>query len=151
MKKWILMLLAVLWFAVLPSRGTELGQLHPVSLLAVQTEGKTIQVLTDTMDEGTGETLDAALQNLEDTTPGHIFLDTAENLILTEQTRYLLPQLKQLLRPGVAVCLAKTQIDPKTAADYLNTHIPKSRLSDTQEHSTLQELTYSEERYFLEK
>ena len=151
MKKWILMLLAVVWFAVLPSRGTELGQLHPISLLMVQTEGKTIRVITDTMDEGTGETLDGALRNLEDTTPGHIFLDTAENLLLTEQTRYLLPQLKQLLRPGVAVCVAKTPIDPQTAADYLNNHIPKSRLSDTQEHTPLQELTYIEERYFLEK
>lgn len=151
MKKWIVMLLAALWFTVLPSSGTELGQLHPVSLLAIQTEGKTIHISTDTMDEGAGETLDAALRNLEDTTPGHIFLDTAENLILTEQTRFLLPRLKQLLRPGVTVCIAKTQIDPKTAADYLNTHIPKFRLSDTDEHSPLQELTYSEERYFLEK
>ena len=84
MKKWVIMLLALLAFAALPTSGTELGELHPVSLLMVQTQGKTIQLLTDTQDRGSGETLDGALKNLEDTTPGHLFLDTVEYLILTE-------------------------------------------------------------------
>ena len=33
MKKWLIMVLALLAFAVLPTSGTELGELHPVSLL----------------------------------------------------------------------------------------------------------------------
>lgn len=151
MKKWIWMLLALLALTALPSPGTELGELHPVSLLMVSAQGKNIQLRTDTMDRGEGETLDAALQNLEDTTPGHLFLDTAENLILTEQTRFLLPQLKKLLRPGVAVCITDTELDMETAPEYLHTHIPQNKLSDTDESTPLQKLTYSEERYFLEK
>lgn len=151
MKKWIFMLLALLAFIALPSSGTELGQLHPVSLLVVRTQGKTIQLLTDTLDVGAGETLDTALQNLEDTTPGHVFLDTVEHLILTEQTRFLIPQLKQLLRPGVTVCVSESELDMQTTPEYLRTHTPQYKLSDTNASTPLQRLTYSEERYFLEK
>ena len=150
MKKWMFMLLALLAFTVLPSSGTELGELHPVSLLVVRTQGRNIQLLTDTVDVGAGETLDAALQNLEDTTPGHLFLDTVENLILTEETIYLIPQLKQLLRPSVTVCVTESELNSETAPEYLHTHTPKQKLSDADESTPLQKLTYSEERYFLE-
>lgn len=151
MKKWIFLLLALLAFTALPSPGTELGELHPVSLLMVRTQGKTIQLLTDSSDLGEGETLDAAVQNLEDTTSGHIFLDTVEHLILTEQTKFLIPQLKQLLRPSVTVCVSESELDPETIPEYLHTHTPKQKLSDADESTPLQKLTYSEERYFLEK
>ena len=151
MKNWTVMLLALLAFSVLPSSGTELGELHPVSLLVIRSQGKNIQLLTDTLDSGIGETLDAALRNLEDTTPGHVFLDTVENLILTEQTQYLIPQLKRLLRPGVTVCNVESELNPETVPEYLNAHTPKYKLSDVDESTPLQSLTYSEERYFLEK
>lgn len=151
MKKWTFMLLAILTFALLPSSGTELGELHPVSLLVVRAEGNNIRLLTDTADVGEGETLDAALQNLEDTTPGYLFLDTVETLILTEETQFLIPQLRQMLRPGVTVCATESELDPETATEYLNTHIPRYKLSDVDESTSLQKLAYTEERYFLEK
>lgn len=151
MRKWIFLLLAMLAFTALPSPGTELGELHPVSLLVVRAQEKNIRLETDTMDVGEGETLDAALQNLEDTTPGHLFLDTVEYLILTEQTRFLIPQLKQLLRPGVTVCVTESEVNPETAPEFLHTHTPEQRLSDTDEFSPLKKLIYTEERYFLEK
>ena len=150
MKKWIV-LLALLAFELLPSQGTELGEIHPISLLAVDMEGKNICLSTDTMDTGVGETLDAALANLEDTTPGHLFLDTAENLVVTEQSRFLIPELEAVLRPGVMVCMTDTEIDLNTASEFLHQHIPRYRLSETDETTPLQMLTYSEERYFLEK
>ncbi len=151
MKKWLIMVLALLIFAVLPTSGTELGELHPVSLLMIQTQGKQIQLYTDTLDQGNGETLDAALKNLKDTTPGHLFLDTVEYLILTEQTRYLIPQLKQLLRPGVVVCMGEGELDVQALPEYLKTHTPEISLRDADEKTPLQKLSNSEERFFLEK
>ena len=151
MKHWVFMLLALLALSVLPSPGTELGELHPVSLLLVDTEEKSIRLTTDTMDRGMGETLEGALRNLEDTTPGHLFVDTVEHLIVTEQTRYLLPQLKQILRPGVVVCITESEIDPKTVPEFLRAHIPKTRLSEAEESTPLEKLSMSEERYFLER
>ena len=73
MKNWIMMTLALMAFSLLPSPGTELGELCPVSVLAVETEGKQIRLSTDTMDVGVGETLDAALQNLRKPHPGTCF------------------------------------------------------------------------------
>lgn len=151
MRKWWIMVLALLALPVLPSSGTELGELHPVSILLVQTQGKTVQLLTDTQDFGEGETLDAALKNLEDTTPGHLFLDTVEYLILTEQTQYLIPQLQQLLRPGVAVCAAENDLNLEGLPEYLKTHGPETVLRDADERTLLQKLTCSEERFFLGK
>ena len=151
MRKWWIMALALLVFGMLPASGTELGELHPVSILLVQTQGKNVQLFTDTQDLGEGETLDAALKNLEDTTPGHLFLDTVEYLILTEQTQYLMPQLKQLLRPGVAVCASEDDLNLEALLEYLKTHTPKTTLGDADETTPLQMLTCSEERFFLGK
>ena len=54
MKNWIMMTLALMAFSLLPSPGTELGELRPVSVLAVETEDKQIRLTTDTMDVGVG-------------------------------------------------------------------------------------------------
>lgn len=150
MKHWVFAVLALLVLSVLPSPGTELGELHPISLLVVDTEGKQVRLTTDTLDRGFGETLEGALRNLEDTTPGHLFVDTVEHLIITEQTRYLLPQLKQILRPGVAVCIIESEIDPKTAPEFLRSHTPITKLSEAAESTPLEKLSMSEERYILE-
>ena len=151
MKNWIMMTLALMAFSLLPSPGTELGELRPVSVLVVETEDKQIRLSTDTMDVGVGETLDGAMQNLEETSSGHLFLDTVENLVLTERSRFLLPQLKTILRPGVTVCIAESEIDLETVPEFLHTHVPSHHLADTDESTPLQKLTCSEERYLLEK
>lgn len=151
MKKWIILLLALLLSTMLPSPGTELGELRPVSVLKVETEGKRIRLSTDTMDAGVGETLDGALRNLEDTTPGHVFLDTVENLVITKETRFLLPELKKILRPTVTVCVAEADLDLETASEYLHSHAPEMKLHNTDETTPLEKLTCLEERYFLGK
>ena len=103
------------------------------------------------MDAGVGETLDGALRNLEDTTTGHVFLDTVENLVITKETRFLLPELKRLLRPTVRVCMTEAELDMETASDYLHSHTPQTELRDTDEATLLEKLTWMEERYLLGK
>lgn len=151
MRNLIIMALALLLLTMLPFPGTELGELRPVSVLGVEAEEKQIRISTDTMDVGVGETLDGALRNLEDTTPGHVFLDTVENLVITEEARYLLPQLRSILRSTVTVCIAESGIDLEAASEFLHNHIPEKKLRDTDETTPLQKLTRSEERYLLEK
>ena len=151
MKKWIIPVLALLALTLLPSPGTELGELQPISLLMVEAVGKEIRLSTDTMDAGVGETLDGALRNLEDTTTGHVFLDTVENLVITKETRFLLPELKRLLRPTVRVCMTEAELDMETASDYLHSHTPQTELRDTDETTLLEKLAWMEERYLLGK
>ena len=90
LKHWIWAVLALLALAVLPSPGTELGQLHPVSLLEAGTAERQVYLKTDTNQIGWGETLDAAIEDLEQTTPGHLFLDTVQTLIVRPDAKFLL-------------------------------------------------------------
>lgn len=151
MKKLLLAAAVLLAFAALPSPGTELGQLHPVSVLLVDREERQVTVRTDTGQLGTGETLTAALRELRETTPGHIFLDTAAYLVLQGQAKSLLPELQQLLRPGVRVCTADDPADAEQLADFLKTHSPDARLSDITPETPLQNIHSMEGRLILEK
>lgn len=149
MRRWPWMLLALLAFSLLPSRGTELGQLRPASIIYIESENRQIKISTDTMDTGYGETLDAALKDLHAAAPGYLFLDTVENLLLQKNTVTHIPQLRQLLRPGVRVCYAASADDLEAAAKYLHTHVPTHTLSD--ETKAYDSLIWKEERYILEK
>lgn len=150
MRRYVILLAALLAFRLLPSAGTELSQLRPASLLCVSTQGKTIRVQTDTEDEGYGETLEAALQNMHASSLGVIRLDTVERLLLSEAALYLIPQLREQLRPTVRVCVAEGKMEPKSAGEYLLNHIPEKKLMDVAGRKDLQSLNYSEGRYILE-
>lgn len=149
MRRWIWMLAALVLLAVLPNGGTELGELRPAAVLAVWQEDTQVVLETDTGDVGRGGTLELALENLRQTTPGNVFLETVEDLLVSEQTRRLLPDLQKLLRPGVRVCVAEP-MDLESVWEYLKIHTPKAILSDSSEATKLQTLNREEERYVLE-
>lgn len=151
MRTWLLLLALLFVLAGLPNGGTELGELHPVSLLLVEMDEKMIAVQTDTRQYGRGETLALALQNLEETTTGHIFLDTVTNLVLTEGTQALIEEWKAFLRPGVRVCLAVDEVDARAAGEYLLSHAPLNQLERVGENTHLQILRNVEGGYLLEK
>lgn len=150
MKKWLLAAVLLLAFSALPSPGTELGKLHPVSVLLVES-GEKVTVETDTGQSGAGESLPDALRNLSETTPGHIFLDTVEYLVLQGSADSLIPDLRQLLRPGVRVCTTGEETDPAELAEYLPTHAPGTRLSEIDAGMHLPEIRKSEGRLILEE
>lgn len=131
MKHWALAAAALILITLLPSGGKELGSLHPAALLHVCREGMQIQIRTDTGDNGIGETLEAAIRNLEETTPGIVLLDTVEALVLGEGTKHLLPDLRAILRPGVNVCTAQKLQNEAEAYAYLHAHPSGHRLDDT--------------------
>ena len=82
--KRLLLYIAALTLLLLADRGTDLGSLRPVELVQL-TEEKGILVLkTDTGDSGWGLTLGQAVAKLKETTPGQIYLDTADYLLLEE-------------------------------------------------------------------
>lgn len=151
MRRWIVMLAALLAFRLLPSAGTELSKLRPASLLYVNTQGKQIQLTTDTGDAGSGETLEAALQNMRDSSSGVIYLDTVEHLMVANSAAYLMPQLAELLRPTVRLCRAEGELNPEEAGAFLQAHIPRNQLHEQTDVRKLQYLKYQEGRYTLEE
>lgn len=150
MKRWLLAAALALLLFMLPHPGTELGELHPVSLLLVELDGRDIRLETDTHMIGRGETLDAALRNLESTTPGYLFLDTAENLVLRNSALFLLPELSQCLRPNVGVCIAEGALRLDELPVFLKIHPPGLSLSRAVDEKSIPILYETEGGYLLE-
>lgn len=152
MRRWPIMLAALLLMGMLPTRGTEISKLRPVKLLYVYREDEKTTVSTDTGDFGDGASLQDALQDLEKTSPGYIYLDTVEMLIITKETKSELNQFCRILRPSVRVCAGTNGMDPKAASEYLEAHPPGRTLMELQNGKTkLPELYMEEERYRIEQ
>ena len=149
MKRWIWILGAV---ALLLSAGSrrELARLEPVELLYIYEDGGMIVLAADTGDSGKGKTLEEAEKDLKDKASGQIFLDTAEELVVTAETEKLLPQLRQILRPAMKVCLADGEIDPEQAAAYLRARKIRVTLGSLRDPAVmLPKLERKEGRYRL--
>lgn len=124
MKRWMAMLAAALTMVLFAESGTRLEQLKPVGLLYLTQTGNQLTLRTDGGDTGRGDTLDAAAEDLCSTSPGRIFLNTTEMIIVTEKTLWTLPQLQKLVRPAAQICLGVGPVAPKEAAEYLQVHDP---------------------------
>ena len=127
---WILLAALVLF---LPDRGTDIGRLLPVELVTVCREEEMFLVETDTGQFGLGDTLEEAMADLKNAAPGVVFFDTADHLLLTEETLRT-EGLSAFFRPGVRVLLVEGEIDPEEAAEYLRSRkagVPLKKLGET--------------------
>lgn len=121
MKRWIVYAVAAAaLLALRPKEMKDVSGLIPIELLYINKEAGWIRVETDTGNFGVGRDLEAALKDLENTAPGKIFLETADYLIVTGDTAYLLPKLVTVLRPAAEVCLG-IEADAQ-AVEYLKAH-----------------------------
>lgn len=127
MKLWLWLALAGVVAAVLgfmPFERTDVAKLRPVEVIAVSVHEGNIEVDTDTDASGTGEDLNVAFENMKKTTPGNVFLDTADFLLLEPGCEDLLPELTAYLRPGCQICLCIGKLDMEKAAMFLRSHEP---------------------------
>lgn len=137
-------LLAVL--TMLPHAGTDVGELRPVQVLYI-TKDAHYQVRTDTEDSGAGQTLQEALNDLEATASGHIYLNTVDYLILTEETRDCRQELGERLRPSVELYTAVGEIDIDRVGEFLKAHPTNYTLRKAD--SQIPILSMEEGRYHL--
>lgn len=151
MRRWILALAILAIWPWLPSRGTELGQLHPVSLLVVHSLDREVVLSADTGATGTGETFAAALHNMEQTTPGKVFLDTTGQIVLVGDCTFLLPELSERLRSNVLVCRMEHEPEAAEASQFLQMHPPGVTLAQWNAGEQPPMLKVTEGRYLLEE
>lgn len=153
MKRWPWYIAALSLIAVLnllPFSGTDVAQLKPVEVLWIYQTEDGVVIETDTLDRGIGSDPEDAFDDLMQTTSGHIFLETADYLLLDRQTLALLPHLMGRLRPACGVCIAEGQIDMEQVASFLNAHPLKHTLQDCSEgHAPIQLLKAEEGRMYL--
>lgn len=145
---WILGLLCLSLFR--GAARAELGQLQPVELVQVTTCGGAVRVRTDTGLFGEGADLQEALHDLYQTTPGKVYLETADFLLVTPATAGYMEELKKLLRPGTEIAQINCLADGRKAADFLRAHSPGIVLRQCSHTADLPRLLTEGERYELE-
>ena len=128
MKRWAWILCGILLMGTGGKTGEDLETLKPVCLLEVSWKKGSVMLRTDTGDYGTGASLQSALKDMEETSSGRIFLETADFLLLEGNAEALLPEIWEKLRPAVRVCRTEEKLDLRQAAEYLSVHLPETTL-----------------------
>ena len=141
MKKILLYILLLGAALILPVEGTDVGKLLPVELVQLDKMGDTVVISTDAGATGTGETVKAAIRDMEKTAAGIVFLDTADYLLVTESAMEEVESIKEHLKPSVRVCIQHVEMNLKDAAAYLSVHKPEHQLRSCQDPQSLQILT----------
>ena len=117
----IVLYLCILALPVLaPVARLDVAKLEPVQTVAVRIEEREIIIETDSKNRGRGKTVRAAVEDLEENTPGVIYLDTAQYLLLTEDAARYSDELKNYMRTSVKVSLWDGKGNIETAAQYLD-------------------------------
>lgn len=122
-----IVILALLFLA--PVERLDVAKLEPVQTVAISTENAEVVLQTDTENTGRGADALGALQDLEDNTPGVIYLDTAEYLLVTEDAVSYVEQLRSRLKPSVKVSMWDGKGSVRDAARYLSVHGKQPKLS----------------------
>lgn len=150
MKRWM-GLLAGFALAVFlaPSEEADISSLRPVELLSLYKEEGEVYVEADTGDVGRGVDLRSALEDMKATSPGEIFLETADYVMVTEETKAYLPELKKILRPATEIVQTQDRIETAAAAGFLSVHGPGVVLKDCSTESVLPELVIRGGRCYL--
>ena len=117
------------------------GKLKPVEVVKLNKEKGVIQIETDTGDTGRGETIELALRELKETTPGTIYLDTAEYVLLPKQAEELINQLSPHVKQSVRICYWEGEIDLKETTAFLDAHRPRNDMKHYKAGMPLQTLS----------
>lgn len=128
MRKTILYAALLAAALMIPTRATELGKMKPVETVCVFWTGDMVVIETDTGNTGRGMTVAEAVENLKETTPGIIYLDTADYLLLEKGTEQLIPELAKYLKKSVRICNVQGDVAVKSAAEFLAVHAPSVKL-----------------------
>ena len=152
MKRILIYVLILVALLFVPVKDNDIGKLQPVEVVQVYRQGSQVVIRTDTDDIGVGTTAQLALQNLKDTTPGYIYLDTAEYLLLNKDATKDIEELRPVLRKSLQLCFAENEVDLQLAAKFLPAHGKFPQLKRWKQGKDLPELTVENDRLkFLKK
>lgn len=114
------LILALIW--VIPIERLDVAQLRPIEVIAVYHNGSQVILATDTDDMGIGPDAAAALENMRQTSPAVIYLDTAEFLLIALGAEGEAERLRGELKNSVKLCKSAEPVALKDAAKYLPVH-----------------------------
>lgn len=150
MKRVLIYILLALAAVLTPVERSDLGKLKPVEVIYLGEYGERVVIYTDTEDMGSGTALEAAIENLKETTSGTIYLDTADYLLVAPGGEKWVSDIACHIKASAYVCTAEAGMDIRKAATFLSVHTPQCRLKDWEKEGILQKLTMENSRYRLE-
>lgn len=114
------LLLGALFLA--PVERLDVAKLLPIRAVALYLQGERVVLETDTAHIGSGVDAVHALESLKKNIPAVVYLDTAEYLLVSEDAKSYVEQLRGLLKPSVKVCVCDAAGKVRDAAEYLDVH-----------------------------
>lgn len=145
MKKLMLYIALLTAALAVPVQKTDVGKLIPVEAVFLYTEDNQIALETDTGDKGSGETVKEAAEDLHESAAGHLYLDTADYLLVEESAAERLVEIAPYLKRTVRVCEAEQGIDLAQVSEYLRTHRPNSILERSVQSGITEKIVYEED------
>lgn len=125
----LLYILIVIGILALPVRPTDVGELEPIQAVWLSSENGAVTLETDTEDKGTGKTVAEALEKMKRSSPGIVYLDTAQFLLVSKNAVALIPEIQLYLKDAVKICLWEGETSVADAAAYMRAHKIGVRLS----------------------
>lgn len=149
MKRYLLYGLILSATLVMPVKRTDVGKLQPIQTVAVYVTDSGYRVQTDTGDVGVGETVALAVENLERTTAGVAYLDTAEYLLISEGEETAAEELKATFKDSVELYWVQGEPDLKSASQFLSVHGKGPTFKSWEKGVKLPLLVYKNDRMIL--
>lgn len=147
--KTILYMVILLAVILAPTKGTDVGKLIPVEVVAISDSDGLISVTSDTGDIGHGVTIESAVEDLRASAPGVIYLDTAQYLLLEEGMEVHLDAVERHLKQSVRLCYGKEGISLDGMADFLLVHRPNITLGTVSDYGEIPIIVEENGRYQL--
>lgn len=122
MKTWILYALILTATFLFPVERADVAKLRPIEVIYIYKDAETVILKTDTDDLGIGTDVASALENMKQTSPAVIYLDTAQYLLIGTDAQQDAQQLRGIVKNSMQLCLAEGEQDLKQVAQYLPAH-----------------------------
>jgi len=140
MKRMILYGLILAAAFLVPVKRLDVAVLEPVQTVWLSKVPGGYRLETDTEDVGVGKTVSQALRDLEESCTGVIYLDTAQNLLVSENAQDAIAALRQYLKKSVRLCQWDGEGKLAEAGRYMNARNLGIRLDQWTQGTELKKL-----------
>ena len=115
----------------LPFRDYDTQTLLPIQTVQIARTGYGVRLISE-IGSGAGATWDEAVEDLRQNAAGHVFFDTAEQVVLCDYGLSGEILAGGQLRPAARVYFAKEPVDPEKLGPWLAAHPSDLTLADLQ-------------------
>ena len=139
MKRIAIYLLILIAVMLIPAKKMDIRDLEPIQVVWLHRENNHIVLETDTGDRGVGEDVGHALENMKQLSSGIVYLDTAQFLLISENAKEHIIEIKPYLKEKVRMCLWNGG-DLQEAARYMQSHKTGIKLAKWEQQVILPKL-----------